>query len=161
MTVAIWSQGGGVGAAARKAVDIIIADWLEPVVFAGALPLAALWMVGYDLTTHADPFSGLPWYACAFVVLQYLCQLIILSLVVMLLVGGFILQPVLGWAVRRNGAPFAVGDRVMILRAQHYGHVAVVESMQVLQGGVTMPMVTGPDGRTRMYRRRQLRRVAG
>jgi hypothetical protein len=54
--------------------------------------------------------------------------------------GCFVIGPLMRWAAERNGAPFSVGDDVLILRGQHRGKVLRVYEVWRERGQVRVEL---------------------
>ncbi len=143
------------GLSSTKIVDILIADWLDWLLVNGTTIGLAIACIG-TFVRMPHIFTDLPWYAWAYLPLAALCLVGAIWLSASVLIIGLLLQSTYEATERRNGGPFRLGDRVMILTGRHYGHVATVT--QQYQFG--LPMVAGPDGTLRIYNRHQLRRIA-
>jgi hypothetical protein len=54
--------------------------------------------------------------------------------------GCFLLGPLMLWAAQRNGAPFSIGDDVLILRGKHRGQVLRVYEVWRERGQVRVEL---------------------
>ena len=54
--------------------------------------------------------------------------------------GCFVLGPLMHWAAERNGAPYSVGDEVLILRGKHRGQVRRVYEVWRERGQVRVQL---------------------
>jgi hypothetical protein len=110
-------------------------DWpMRITLVAGAIGMMA-WTAPVVFPALRSSFLGMVWFLCLMIVAG------LLGLIVAGILGGmFFLGPLYHWRAAKNGAPYQVGDTVLILAGAHRDRVARVYEVWSERGQVRVEL---------------------